>query len=314
MTLQGEVDFLNKQGIINLGDSNANGQAIAYEQILPLKSISHSILPSSGIPVPSIAYVPDNPVEGKSLMFFDGTGWYRLLGSPSKIDSPIRTLIMSGSSITPITSIGISLTTTGTVNLVQAASGSAFRRYNRIYLSSGATAGSIGSIRSTIARYWGGSAAGQGGWDINIPFGFNNGNLGLRCFLGLDSNTSAATNVDPLTSTTGSKVGIAINDNTGNWNLINNVSGVAPTVLNLTGFPYNDAISLYQLRMTRASNSSQISYEVKNLENNFSISGILTTNIPPATTYTTLKAWATNNTVAANCALVLGEITIDWNS
>jgi hypothetical protein len=307
----GTRDFLNKQGIINLADASGVGQPIVHGQVIPLKSIAYASLPVTGIPNRGMVYVPDHPIEGKTVVFWDGTVWIAVPRGVVSIPSTTRAIISSGTT-SPVT-IGISLTTVGTFAAIQPAATSVYTRANRTTMTTAATAGSMASFRSPIARNWGGSAIGEGGWDLILPFGGATLVAGMRCFLGLDSNTSAATNLDPVINSVGGKVGVAINSNTGNWNLINNVQGTIPTVLSLSNCPI-DNTSWYQLRLYRSSFSSPINYEVINRTTNVTVSGTLTTNVPVLSQYLTLNCWATNNATAAATAIAFGDIRLDWGA
>jgi hypothetical protein len=92
---------------------------------------------------------------------------------------------------------------------------------------------------------------------------------------------------------------MAINANTGNWNLINNVTGTAPTVTNLgASFPVNTT-SLYELVLFSAQNGGSIGWRVTNLSTGAQTNGSLTTNIPANTTFLSPMHWITNNATAA---------------
>jgi hypothetical protein len=312
MTKQGEHDFLNKQGIINLGESISGGQPIVHGQVLPLKPISYASLPTTGLPNRGLAYVPDHPIEGKTLVAWDGTAWVSMAKSTVNIAAANRALILPAGTGGP-TSLGIALTLSGAFVGVQPTAGSFYNRAGRSTMTTTATAGNLSSFRSNIGRFWGGSVAGEGGWDVIINFGLSTLAAGMRCFLGLDSNNGTQTNIDPLASTTQSRVGVAINASTGNWNFISNLQGTIPTVISFAGCPV-DTTSFYQFRMFRASGSSQINYEMINKTTNISTTGNIITNMAAATTFMTLAGSITNNATAAAAGFALGEVRVEWGS
>jgi hypothetical protein len=129
----------------------------------------------------------------------------------------------------------------------------------------------------------------------------------MRAFVGLADSVAAPTNVDPTTTTTPGKVGLAINANSGNWNFVHNVTGTAPTITALgASFPVN-ATDLYELVLYSKPNDTVINYRVTDISTNATVTGAtLTTNIPAATTFLAPLMWITNNATAANTAIDLG--------
>jgi hypothetical protein len=125
----------------------------------------------------------------------------------------------------------------------------------------------------------------------------------MRAFVGLtDTATTAPTNIDPTTSTTPGKIGMAINANTGNWNLVHNATGVAPTIIALgANFPVNITDSL-ELQLFAAPNAATIGYRVTNWTTNLSTTGTISTNMPANTVFLGRTIWATNNATAAAVA------------
>lgn len=104
---------------------------------------------------------------------------------------------------------------------------------------------------------------------------------------------------------------MAINANTGNWNLIYNATGVAPTVIALgASFPV-DATTMYELVLDSMELSTTIGYRVKNSNTGITASGTLTTNIPTAATFMGRLIWATNNATAAAVAWSITKIGLE---
>lgn len=170
----------------------------------------------------------------------------------------------------------------------------------RSTISTGATAGGLAYIRGNQLRVWRGNAAGLGGFFVVIRFALT-GTLrdGLRCFAGLVDVAANPTNIDPTTSTTPGSIGLAIAANTGNWRLVNNVTGTARTAADLgASFAVNNT-HLLELALFCAPNGSSVGYRVTNWSTGAQTSGSLTTNIPAATTFLTPSVWVTNNATAA---------------
>jgi hypothetical protein len=134
----------------------------------------------------------------------------------------------------------------------------------------------------------------------------------MRAFVGLtDTATTAPTNIDPTTSTTPGKIGMAINANTGNWNLVHNITGTAPTVIALgANFPV-DATTMYELVLFSASAGSSVGYRITNQTTNATTSGTLSTNLPALATLLGRTIWATNNATAAAVAWSMSKFGLE---
>jgi hypothetical protein len=96
---------------------------------------------------------------------------------------------------------------------------------------------------------------------------------------------------------------MAINANTGNWNLVHNVTGTAPTIIALgANFPVNNT-DLLEVTLFCAPNAASINYRVVNWSTNQQTTGSITTNIPSNTTFMNPIIWGTNNATAAAVTL-----------
>jgi hypothetical protein len=181
----------------------------------------------------------------------------------------------------------------------------------RSVISTSTTAGTIAFIRGNALRVWRGNAAGLGGYYAVFRFGLTTLQTGMRVYAGLVDSTTSPTNVDPTTSTTPGKIGMAINASTGNWNLVHCVTASAPTVIALgANFPVNTT-NLYELVLFCAPNSSGVGYRVTNLSSNLNTSGTITTNQPANTTFLTPAVWVTNNAQAAAAAMDFVSVYVE---
>lgn len=207
------------------------------------------------------------------------------------------------SATTTIQSMGLVLTNVGTVSTFTLASTNLQTQTRRWNITSSATAGSLSSHYGTLTEVWRGNAAGLGGFFYACRFHLSTQQAGQRAFVGLVDVITAPTNIDPTTSTTPGKVGLAINTNSGNWNLVYNVTGAAPTVVALgASFPV-DTTSLLELVLYCPGGGGNINYRVTNVSTGASTSGTLSTNIPATTTFLARSAWMTNNATAAAVAI-----------
>jgi len=89
---------------------------------------------------------------------------------------------------------------------------------------------------------------------------------------------------------------MAITANTGNWSLVHNITGTAPTVIPLgASYPINTT-DLLELVLFAKPNDSVVTYRITNLSTNAQTSGTLSTNLPASTTPLGRVIWITNNT------------------
>lgn len=170
----------------------------------------------------------------------------------------------------------------------------------RTTFGAGATAGSVVYHRQNTLMITRGNAAGIGGFFYTIRFGTSALAAGNRIFVGFGGSIANPTNIDPLTSATLARVGMAVNASTGNWNFVHNVAGTAPATSDLgASFPV-DTTSLYELVMFAKPNDTVIRWRVTNLSTGAQVSSTTAaTNIPTNTTYVAPQFWATNNATAA---------------
>lgn len=192
--------------------------------------------------------------------------------------------------------IGISaLTVTGTVAAGTLASTGLNTSIPYTSFTTSNTAGSLSTAVHGQLRAWRGNAAGLGGYQFTVRFSLSVIQAGIRAYFGLADVTSAPTNVDPTTNTTPGKIGLAINTNTGNWNLVHNVTGTAPTVVALgSDFPVNTT-NVMELHVAVQPNGGGFGYRIRNLTSGLETSGSITTNQPANTTFLTPIMWITNN-------------------
>lgn len=233
---------------------------------------------------------------------------------PAGVDTPMQASLgfnrvsmvvpAGGSTLTTfVGGFGTTFTNTGTAANPTPASTNMLTSVRRATFSSGTTAGTVASHRQSVLQVWRGNAAGRGGFFYTIRFGTSALVAGNRAFVGLSDVVSAPTNVDPTTSTTPGKIGVAVNANTGNWKLVNNVTGTAPAVLDLGSTMPLNTTDLYELVLYSPPNGSSIGYRLKNITTNNQVTGSLTTNIPTNTTFLAPQFWITNNATAAAAVL-----------
>lgn len=223
---------------------------------------------------------------------------YEQLAGNSLYEGAIFLLITPAASTT-ISVIGTTITTAGTTSHGTPTAASFLSSSRRFTISGVATAGTVAYLRQNGLIAWRGNATNRGGFRFQQRFGLEQLVATNRAFFGLADSIANPTNVDPLTATIPGKIGLAVNANTGNWQLINNASGTAPTVLDLgSSFPVN-ATDLLELVLAALPNASSIDWVVTNRASGAIASGTLTTNIFSNTAFFSPLNWMSNNTTAA---------------
>ena len=222
---------------------------------------------------------------------------------PSGVDTPFQpNLFFNQVSVigpgggTAVGTLNCTATNVGTVANPIITSTNLKTQTRRFTIQTGTPAGSMGSCRVANLECWRGNAAGLGGFFVVARFGLTTTVAGNRMFVGLVDTVAAPTNIDPLTSSANGKIGMAINANTGNWSLVHNIAGTAPTVIALgASFPVNTT-SLLELVLFAKPNDTVVTYRATNLSTGAQTSGTLSTNLPATTTFLARVIWITNNT------------------
>lgn len=210
---------------------------------------------------------------------------------------------------TAVGAYATAFTNVGTVANPTPAATNALTSTRRTTFSTGTTAAALASHRQSTLMVWRGNNVtnAPGGFFFSIRFGTSTLATGNRAFIGLADSVAAPTNVDPTTSTTPGKIGMAINASTGNWNWVNNITGTAPTVTALgASFPLN-ATDLYELVIYSPPNGTSITYRITDISTGAQTADTaVSTNIPAATTFLAPLFWITNNATAAAAIIDFG--------
>jgi hypothetical protein len=207
---------------------------------------------------------------------------------------------------TTVQTFGGAVTNVGTISHPALADTNFRTRTLRFVNTSAATAGALASSRPSRTEF-----ARRTGFFVCARVDLVTLQAGMRFFAGITASAaSAPTNVDPLANT-GAKIGLAINTNTGNLNLIHNAAGAAPTVIDLgASFPVNNT-DLWELILFSAPDGASIGYRVRNRTTSVEVSGTLSTNLPAVGTFMGRQIWATNNATAAavawGCSAMVAE-------
>lgn len=224
-------------------------------------------------------------------------------GFPFK-DGPYRSfsMIAPGSS-SALSTLGVSILFNGSINHPSV---DATKPYRRATLTTGPTIGTRAFIRlsdSACRRLEGFRLVMRFGLDVLCP--------GNRFFFGVVSSIGAPANIDHLTATLYSRVGIAISANSGNWQLVHGLINTPPVVLDLgSDFPVNTT-DILQIAIECAPGSSGVDYEVTNIKTGKQASGTITEDIPGPTDFCAPLMVGCNNTQATEAVFALYRWTLE---
>ena len=307
-TISGGTFFGNGSGLTNIPGSSPGGNSgeVQYNGSGSFSGASNVEITGGNLQLVSTTD-PSAPLAGNIIVYSKDIAGRQLpkwIG-PSGLDTPFQPNIMFNqiSVIGPgggttVGVLGCTVTNVGTIanpNIATTNLKTQTRRFTNTLATT--TANSVASTRITSLECWRGNVAGQGGFFVVARFGITTLIVGNRMFVGLtDTATAVPTNIDPTTSTTPGKIGMAITANTGNWSLVHNITGTAPTVIPLgASYPINTT-DLLELVLFAKPNDSVVTYRITNLSTNAQTSGTLSTNLPASTTPLGRVIWITNNT------------------
>jgi hypothetical protein len=216
--------------------------------------------------------------------------------------SQSRVCLITASGAVP-SSFGMVVTTVGTLSAPSLSNANLRSSMRRLTITSAATAGAFASAYSPNYECWRGDAAGLGGFLFTQRFATNTLVAGNRFFTGLSEQVVAPTNVDPVTLTSVARIGLAVNTNTGNWNLVHTQGGIGINVIPLgASFPLNTT-DVMEFTLYAKPNDTVVQYVVTNVSTGATTSGSLSSsNIPTSTTFLAPVAWMTNNATASAVA------------
>jgi hypothetical protein len=262
---------------------------------------------------------PATPPSGYEYIYVKDIGG-RLMPKwigPSGVDTPVQPFIgfnrsrlwAAGggtSATTVITASGGGYTASAsTYAQTTPATGSLRSKTRFATLASSTTAGNVASVRTPqleVARETGFFYTWRGGIAGTMQ-------TGQRGFFGLWASASAATNVDPTTSTT-AHWGICFALNTGNWKLCWADGTTAGNSDLGASYPLNTT-DLIEVVAFVAPGGSSISYRITNLSSSTITTGTSSTNIPGSTAYLAVQNWMTNNATAAAVTFAISSMYLE---
>lgn len=189
-----------------------------------------------------------------------------------------------------MTVLGIAAAATGTATLVTPANTSFYTSIGKSeYLVTTASTSAVAGLRSSVAEFWRGNAAGLGGFYFSTMCGPATGpstTAGtLRFFAGMVGATGAPTDVNPSTIT--QCIGLGCDSTDTNMQFMHHTGTGAITKVDLGASfpkPTTDRSTLYHVEMFCPPHESYIEWRVANVITGAVASGVANTNLPAAGT------------------------------
>jgi hypothetical protein len=161
-----------------------------------------------------------------------------------------------------------------------------------------------------LLTVWRGNAAGLGGFNLRLRFGFESAGSGAlhRMLAGLIAQSGIAAPADWTTQLGIASIGVGFTQTpapnfAGNWQLIHSVGDGAtpPTVTDLGATMPVNATDLMQLDLVAAPNAASVAYTLTNLSTGAVVTGTVNANMPSPTTF--LAMWCANAVGPGSTAL-----------
>ena len=260
---------------------------------------------------------PPAPPAGSATLFFKllaGSTMLAVMG-PSGLDAALQTSLArndvgywrpQGNSVVVPGVLGYTAPTiVGTPTARNVATTNFYTRLCRLGYVSAATAAAFAESRVAAAQVTIGAGAGVGGFLKVVRFGISDAAAvaGARMFVGVSSNTAAATNVEPATLLNSIGVGHGAADT--NLKIFFGGSAAQAPIDLGANFPANTrSVDAYELALFASTENGNVGWAVTRLNTGAVASGTLTaatagTQLPLNTTLLSYhKAWRCNNATA----------------
>ena len=317
----GEPGRATDTGVIKYGDGVTPWNDLPVQQGASSgQSFIFSATSDPGTSAPGTLTVYAKTVAQRLLLKTVGPSGLDTSLQPILARNKVGMLTPSGNAAT-VTTMGAytAPTAVGTATARSVSTASLFGRMRRIGYVSATAAGSLASVRVAAGQITVGGAAGAGFFKV-IRFGISDAVLvsGARTFVGVSSNTAAATNVEPSTLTNSIGVGAGAADT--NLKIFYGGSTAQVPIDLGANFPSNTTnTDVYELTLFAPPNTADVHYEVTRLNTGHVAAGTLTGNggvaLPSTTTLLTyLQAWRSNNagTTAVGLDIMSDYIETDY--
>lgn len=277
--------------------------------------------------------VPSSPAADKLILFAEKVADRTMPAyiGPSGLDSVLqpffaRNKIMlwtpAGNSTTISLIAVAALSATGTATSTNVVTTNVAKATKRISYRATAATNAIAGGRYTANQVWLGNNTNLGGFCFVCRFipSMSSGSppSTRRVFVGISSNTSAPTDVEPDTLT--NCIGVCALSTSDNFHIIHNSSSGTATTIDLgANFAKNNGTgdSLCELALFSKSNSSEVSYQFRILDdgsgNSYEATGTITTNLPSNTTLMSPRLWSSSGGTNSSIAIDLVSLYLEMD-
>lgn len=261
--------------------------------------------------LPQLSSLPATPGAGDMLVYGRsraGTGWLDVQ-MPSGRDTPLqhslgvsRVATWAPSTSTTVVTSGMPRTAVGTVSTPTLASTNLSTSMRRWRNTSAAVVNSVADERSAVTLAWRGNAAGLGGWRYVNRISLVTLQATGMGFFGMLADV-AALSTTLLLSGIVNGIGIGFQRGTHtNFQLVHNDGAGAPTLVDLGASFAVNTTNVITLFICCPPNGSSIGVRVVEETSGASAEYTLSTDIPAATTFLSVRNYMNNDTTAAAIA------------
>lgn len=215
---------------------------------------------------------------------------------PSGLDTSLQPLlarnkvgiVMPHGNATTVTTLGITLGTTGTATAANFATTNLHQSMRRVeYLVTTAAATAVVGVRGGAQQFYRGNAAGRGGFTMVMRWAPATGvaTATHRAFAGMRASAAAPTDVEP--SSVANCIGMGYDAADANIQLMHNDGSGTATKIDLGAafpVPTADRTAVYEIALFCPPNAADMDYEVTDLVSGAVAIGTVSTDLPSNTT------------------------------
>ena len=295
----GELGLESDTRNYKIGDGVTPWNSLSYTPLSgTFNAVSLNAVVDPSAPVSGLTFYSKN-VGGRILPKFIGPDGMDSILQPSIFGNGMSIVLPASS--TSLTAIGMgAMTAVGTISHPTLNSNTLRESTRRAIVTSAATTPSASELRYTSSQVWRGNGAGLGGFYAVFRFGISSTIATQRVAVGLWAATGAtSTSAEPSALTSGVWIG---NDSTdANLQLMyNDASGSASKIdLGADYFTKNIQNAIYELTLFAKPNGDRIYYRAKRLDIAGEVSGEITTDLPPQTTFLAPHLYLNNGSTAS---------------
>lgn len=293
--------------------------------VLPAPVSEPTTAPSSYTQIDVVESAPSAPAANTARIFAKSVGGRMMPAviGPSGLDTVFQPHFGRNASVmarpvgnsTTLHVVGITLTATGTATTSSVSTANRHTRMKRLdYLVTTASTTAVAGFRSPQAQFTVGAATdGDGGFHHIVRFGPATGATleTRRGFVGMANSTAAPTDVEPSTIT--NCVGVGHDAADTNFQIMHRGTGAITKID--TGIPKvssADRTEVYELVLfSPPGTTQQVGYEFTRLTTGDRVTGLITTNLPAATTLLAPRGWTSVGGTSSAIGLAFMGLTLE---